>query len=482
MLTSLFIIIALVVGIVLGYLGARKSMSDTQLMYNQHIEEIRISAQSNAVQQNELFQQQLETVRHELTRQTELLLRERSQQLTDENKNQLSSVIEPLCKGLDEMKKYVADNNQLQHEKILSLDANIKATLTQTQLVGERADRLAAALTGENKTQGNFGELRLRTLLESMGLQEGLQFEEQATLRDAHGRVTQHNETGRKLIPDVVLHFPDKRDVIIDSKVSLKAFEDYYNANNEDEKSEALKRHIASVRAHVKELSQKNYAQHGTAGQQQLDFVVMYLFSESALSLALNTEPTLWKEAYDKGVFITSSQNLYALLRMLEMSWKQQRQMENQREIVKLANTIVSRVQLFYERFVKVEEAFGKVLGKFEDTKKLLSPSGQSIIKAANSLVELGAQEDKQRKQSLPKAEETHVLTEEAKGNAPIAQLQQETAHTTTNNKDESADGARGKGEEGYEDEEGIEDTTFNTAKVVDDDPLRSNLPHPDRL
>lgn len=257
MLTSLFIIIALIVGIVLGYLGARKSMSDTQLMYQQQIEEIRKSAQSNAVQQKELFQQQLETVRHELTRQTELLLRERSQQLTDENKNQLSSVIEPLCKGLDEMKKYVADNNQLQHEKILSLDANIKATLTQTQLVGERADRLAAALTGENKTQGNFGELRLRTLLESMGLQEGLQFEEQVTLRDADGRVTKHNETGKKLIPDVVLHFPDKRDVIIDSKVSLKAFEDYYNANNEDEKSEALKRHIASVRAHVQELSQK---------------------------------------------------------------------------------------------------------------------------------------------------------------------------------------------------------------------------------
>lgn len=442
-------------------------MSDTQLMYQQQIEEIRKSAQSNAAQQKELFQQQLETVRHELTRQTELLLRERSQQLTDENKNQLSSVIEPLCKGLDEMKKYVADNNQLQHEKILSLDANIKATLTQTQLVGERADRLAAALTGENKTQGNFGELRLRALLESMGLQEGLQFEEQVTLRDADGRVVKHNETGKKLIPDVVLHFPDKRDVIIDSKVSLKAFEDYYNANNEDEKSEALKRHIASVRAHVQELSQKNYAQHGAVGHQQLDFVVMYLFSESALSLALNTEPTLWKEAYDKGVFITSSQNLYALLRMLEMSWTQQRQMENQRKIVEQANTIVSRVQLFYKRFIEVEKAFGIVSEKFKETKKLLSPSGHSIITAANNLVQLGAKENKSK--PLPKAEETHALTEEAKGNAQIAQLQQETAHTTTNNKDESADGARGKGEEGYEDEEGIEDTTFNTAKEVDD-------------
>lgn len=289
------------------------------------------------------------------------------------------------------MKQYVANNNELQLEKILRLDESIQITLSKTELIGERADRLAAALTGENKTQGNFGELRLRTLLESMGLQEGLQFEEQTTLRDAQGKVTKHNETGKKLIPDVILHFPDKRDVIIDSKVSLKAFEDYYNATNEDEKSEALQRHITSVRAHVKELSQKNYAQHSMAGRKQLDFVVMYLFSESALSLALNAEPTLWKEAYDKGVFITSSQNLYALLRMLEMSWTQQRQMENQHKIVNLANTIVSRVQLFYQRFVEVEEAFGKVLDNFENTKKLLSPSGQSIINAANSLVQLGA-------------------------------------------------------------------------------------------
>ena len=437
MLTPLFIIIALVVGIVLGYLGARKSMSDTQLMYQQQIEELRKSAQINAAQQKELFQQQLETVRHELTGQTERLLRERSQQLTDENKNQLSSVIAPLREGLDEMKQ--------------------------------------AALTGENKTQGNFGELRLRTLLESMGLQEGLQFEEQTTLRDAQGKVTKHNETGKKLIPDVILHFPDKRDVIIDSKVSLKAFEDYYNATNEDEKAEALQRHITSVRAHVKELSQKNYAQHSMAGRKQLDFVVMYLFSESALSLALNAEPTLWKEAYDKGVFITSSQNLYALLRMLEMSWTQQRQMENQHKIVNLANTIVSRVQLFYQRFVEVEEAFGKVLDNFENTKKLLSPSGQSIINAANSLVQLGAKEDARRKKSLPKAQATLAPTEETEEDNPTAQLQRETAYPSPNNKDESADhadGARSQGEEGYEDDTGIEDTTFNTVMEDDDEPL----------
>ena len=405
MWSLLFVILALIIGLVLGYVGARKSMSETHVIYQRQIEEVRRSAQINAEQQQQLFQQQLATVRNELTGQTERLLRERSQQLTEENKNQLSSVIDPLRNGLQQMQERVEMTNKTQQETMLRLDESIKATLMQTQLVGERADRLAAALTGENKTQGNFGELRLRTLLESMGLEEGVQFEEQITLRDASGRPIKHDETGKRMIPDVVLHFPDERDVVIDSKVSLRAFEDYYNATDEIEKSEALQRHIASVRAHVKELSNKSYAQYGRAGRQRLDFVVMYMFSESALSLALGAAPTLWREAYDKGVFITSSQNLYALLRVLEMSWTHQRQVENQQKIVEEANKMVSRVQLFCQRFTEVEDYLGKAQKKFDAVKTLLSPSGQSIVNAANRLVQLGAKEDSARKVALPKTD-----------------------------------------------------------------------------
>lgn len=405
MWSLLFVILALIIGLVLGYVGARKSMSETHVIYQRQIEEVRRSAQINAEQQQQLFQQQLATVRNELTGQTERLLRERSQQLTEENKNQLSSVIDPLRNGLQQMQERVEMTNKTQQETMLRLDESIKATLMQTQLVGERADRLAAALTGENKTQGNFGELRLRTLLESMELEEGVQFEEQITLRDASGRPIKHDETGKRMIPDVVLHFPDERDVVIDSKVSLRAFEDYYNATDEIEKSEALQRHIASVRAHVKELSNKSYAQYGRVGRQRLDFVVMYMFSESALSLALGAAPTLWREAYDKGVFITSSQNLYALLRVLEMSWTHQRQVENQQKIVEEANKMVSRVQLFCQRFTEVEDYLGKAQKKFDAVKTLLSPSGQSIVNAANRLVQLGAKEDSARKVALPKAD-----------------------------------------------------------------------------
>lgn len=435
MLPFIFVILALIIGLLLGYVGARKSMGETHAMYQQQIEEVRKNAQTNAEQQQALFQQQLATVRNELTGQTERLLRERSQQLTEENKSQLSSVLEPLRSGLQQMKDSVEKTNQSQEDTMRRLDESIKATLMQTKLVGERADRLATALTGENKTQGNFGELRLRTLLENMGFEEGVQFEEQITLRDEAGRALKHDETGKKMIPDVILHFPDERDVVIDSKVSLKAFEDYYNTTDETEQAAILQRHVASVRAHIKELSSKNYAQYnGISGRQRLDFVVMYMFSESALSLALAAEPTLWKEAYEQGVFITSSQNLYALLRVLEMSWTHQRQVENQQKIVEEANRMVQRVQLFCQRFDEVEDYFNKAHKKFDSVKKLLSPSGQSIVNAANRLVQLGAKQDA-RKAALPKAElleieedtvvshelrETTVLTEESANNVAV--------------------------------------------------------------
>ena len=435
MLPFIFVILALIIGLLLGYVGARKSMGETHAMYQQQIEEVRKNAQTNAEQQQALFQQQLATVRNELTGQTERLLRERSQQLTEENKSQLSSVLEPLRSGLQQMKDSVEKTNQSQEDTMRRLDESIKATLMQTKLVGERADRLATALTGENKTQGNFGELRLRTLLENMGFEEGVQFEEQITLRDEAGRALKHDETGKKMIPDVILHFPDERDVVIDSKVSLKAFEDYYNTTDETEQAAILQRHVASVRAHIKELSSKNYAQYnGISGRQRLDFVVMYMFSESALSLALAAEPTLWKEAYDQGVFITSSQNLYALLRVLEMSWTHQRQVENQQKIVEEANRMGQRVQLFCQRFDEVEDYFNKAHKKFDSVKKLLSPSGQSIVNAANRLVQLGAKQDA-RKAALPKAElleieedtvvshelsETTVLTEESANNVAV--------------------------------------------------------------
>lgn len=375
-----------------------KQLDEQQSMYEKRLEELK-------TQQREQLVEQMRLIKAEMNAASEKILKERAAELSTNNEQQLAHILNPLRENIQQMKEAVEKSDRAQTVTMERLDASIKENLKQAQEVGERADKLAQALTSENKTQGNFGELRLKQLLEEMGLEEGVQFEEQTTLRDEQGRTVHDEEEGHRLIPDVILHFPDRRDVIIDSKMSFTAFQDYFNAKSDEEREAALRRHLMSVRQHVNELSRKNYSRYVSEGRQRLDFVMMYVFSESALQLALSNDPTLWKEAYDKGVIIAGSQTLYIMLRVLEMTWKQVRQVENQQEIMKTANMIVERVQLFYERFLKVDEQLHKTGEAFEDLKRSTASSGQSITTAAAKLLKYGAQENPKRKQRLPSSQ-----------------------------------------------------------------------------
>lgn len=352
-------------------------------------------------QQKQMQEQQMRLIQEQMNSVSERILKERSEELGRKNQEQMSVILNPLKDGIAEMRKAVEQSDKDHHENMARLDESIKNSIELSREVGKRADSLAQALTGENKTQGNFGELRLKQLLEDMGLEEGVQFEEQVTMKDASGRTIYDEEEGHRMVPDVILHFPDERDVIIDSKMSFKAFEDYHSAETDVERGDALARHLASVRQHVNELSRKNYSSYLKEGRGKLDFVVMYVFSESALQLALLNDTTLWKEAYDKGVIISGSQNLYMLLRVLEMTWRQVRQVENQEKIMQAANAVVDRVQLFYERFMKADEMLERTRGAFDDVKTVTASSGQSIEVAANKLVKFGAQKNPKRKYQL---------------------------------------------------------------------------------
>lgn len=372
----------------------RRQLSEQEKRHTSHIDELR-------QQQKEQLEQQSALIREQINNASEQILKKRAEELQRNNTEQLSTILTPLHERLQQMREAVEKSERGQSLAMERLDAVIKENLRQVHEVGERADKLAEALTSENKTQGDFGELRLRTLLINMGLEEGVQFEEQATMRDERGKTIYEEENGRRMMPDVILHFPDDRDVIIDSKMSLKAFEEYFNAESEEDKARALTRHIASVRSHVKELAHKNYSSYIRKGRQKLDFVLMYVYSESALQLALANDVTLWKEAYDQGVVISGSQNLYMILRVLEMTWRQVRQAENQEEIMKVADEVVNRVQMFYERFLDVEDQLEKTRKAFDSLKTNTSPSGKSIITAASKLLDYGAKENPKRKVSL---------------------------------------------------------------------------------
>lgn len=357
--------------------------------------------------QKESEQRQASLIREQINSASETILKKRAEELSADNQEQMAAILTPLHEHLRQMREAVERSDREHTTSMERLDASIKANLKQAKEVGERADKLAQALMSENKTQGNFGELRLRTILENMGLEEGVQFEEQTTLRDDKGQAFTGEDSGQRMVPDIILHFPDERDVVIDSKMSLKAFEEYFNTDDENVKAEALKRHVASVRAHVKELAQKKYNRYVRQGHSRLDFVVMYVYSESALQLALSNDSTLWNEAYEQGVVISGSQNLYMMLRVLEMTWRQVRQAENQEEIMNTANELVSRVQLFYERLIAVDEQLIKTCKAFDQLKTSTSPSGKSIITSARKLLKFGAQENPKSKQRLPRSTES---------------------------------------------------------------------------
>lgn len=351
-------------------------------------------------QQEQQLQQQEKLIGERFKTMSEQILTDRSRQLADHNTSQLATILQPLNEGLKQMREAVEKSDQQRSMTMERLGASIEANFRMAKEVGERADKLANALTSENKTQGNFGELRLRTLLENMGLEEGTQYEEQVTLRSNGQTVT--SEEGHRLQPDVILHFPDHRDVIIDSKMSLKAFYDYHNATSDDERQAALERHVESVRRHVKELARKKYHDYTDSGRRKLDFVMMYVFSEGALQLALSQAPSLWSEAYDQGVVITGSQTLSMMLRILEMTWRQVRQAENQDNIMQAANELVNRVQMFYERLQDTRGLLQRTVQSFDQLEASTAESGRGIPTAARKLLKYGAKENPKRKMRLP--------------------------------------------------------------------------------
>ena len=411
----LFLIIGIAIGAVGVYFAMRsgvqaakernasteQQMRDQQETFRQQMKVLQETHQHQIHDQQEAQQQQMQQqmalLREQMSTTSERVLKERAVELSEVNSEQLSKILTPLQQNLQLMRTQTEKMQKDHDDSLRELKAAIQINMERERAMGEQTERIAQALTGQNKVQGNFGELKLTQILEQMELERGLQYDTQETMRDPQGRPIT-SEEGRRMIPDAVLHFPDGRDVIIDSKMSFTAFVDYQNAKDEDARNEALRRHLSSMRQHVRELAQKQYFRYAKSDKGRLDFVLMYVFQESALQLALQSDTTLWKDAYDQGVVISGSQSLYMTLRVLELTWKQTRQVENQEKMMQCANTLVERVQLFAERFDRVSELLDKTRRSFDDLTVVTAPSGPSITTAARNLLKYGAQENKKKK------------------------------------------------------------------------------------
>ncbi len=379
-----------------------KRLTEVKSAYEKQLAQAKENSQEQMAALREMNKRQVEDqlnlIREQMTATSEKVLKARQEELAGRNMEQVSKIITPLQQGLKDMEEALRHSKEQQKDALTRLDETIKLSMEKSQSLGETADRLTRALTGEVKVQGNFGELRLKQLLEDLELKEGEQYDTQQTLRDKFGKSLK-GEDGRGLVPDFILHFPDNRHVVVDSKMSLTDYERYMNApDSSEEKSIYLKAHIDSVKAQVKRLARKDYTKYLPEGCNRLSFALMYIPVEGALNLALLNDTSLWHEAYDQGVMILGPQTMYMNLRVLEMMWTQVRQLENQQAMIDAANTVVERVQDFAIRFHDVEAAMDETLSKMTKLKITTAQSGPSIITAARNLLKAGARENKKKK------------------------------------------------------------------------------------
>ncbi|MBR3647575.1 MAG: DNA recombination protein RmuC [Paludibacteraceae bacterium] len=336
------------------------------------------------------MEQAIATMKEQVQNTTNRMLKERQEELQQANSANMRQIVDPLKETISKMETALKENKSTHETSTEAIKAKIETLVGTTLRMQDSADRLSNALTAESKAQGNWGEQKVETLLHALGLERGLEYDAQEFLRDATGGIIVAEETSQRMQPDIILHLDETRDLIIDSKVSLSAFIDYTNADDDAARSLALAAHLKSVRNHVKELAKKNYAAYVKAPRQSVDFVMMFVPVDAALQLALTSDPTLWREAMNQGVFIIGEQNLYAALRAVQVTWTSIKQNANNKAICDTAEELINRVGDLLEKVQRLGKKLEEANSAYEAVSDKAN-KGQSVLGSARKLVKLGA-------------------------------------------------------------------------------------------
>ena len=366
------------------------------------LELLRQQMADDAEQQEKLFQQQLKTTTEQLTNMAQQFMETSAQKLKVQNTESMTGITQPLKEAMAQMQKAISESQKDGAARSAAFGVQMEQMLREARQLGERAESLTNVLRCDNKVSGNMGEIILGDLLTSQGLTEGIHYEVQARLRDENGRPLKHDETGREMQPDVILHYPQGQDAIIDSKVSLVAYERYVNAESAEEKERYLQDHIKSVRQHVNELARKDYSKYIKNGRDAVDFVIMFVPFESSLQLALANAPSLWREAFEKKVFVTGEQNLLGILHMIHIAWVQNQQAENQQKVFGLAEQLLDRLGDFVKRYNELGDRLHKTVEAYDSANNKLVTGRQSVAQKGRELVDLGAKENANRRIPMP--------------------------------------------------------------------------------
>lgn len=342
----------------------------------------------------ESLNQQLEKVKAQVTAESEKMLKAREEELEKRAKQTFEAITGGLDKDIKDMKEAFDLNRKTHTETSQSLKENLESAVKhlreQTVSIGDKADNLADALRGKNKTQGNWGEIILDNLFTNEGMREGRDYDKEATLRDEQGQIIMNEDTSKRMRPDYILHYPDGNDVVVDSKVVLTAVDDYFRATDEAAKEDAKARNLAAIKDQVKNLAKKDYSRYLTPGRRMLDYVIMFVPVYSALRLAYEADRNLWNDAYRQGVLITTEETLMPFLRMIRIAWTSHEQVANQQQIIATAETILARVSDFCTAHAKMGKKLEEAMDQYDACDKKIRDRGQSIVGAANKLIQLG--------------------------------------------------------------------------------------------
>ena len=370
-------------------------------------------AEAMAAQQQR-FDEIMAKVAAQVKSATDDMLKQRQKEFAETSNTNLGQIVNPLRETIEKMKQAMNENTLKQTSMSTEMRTNIEHMMRQSAAAQRSAEELTRVFKHGTKVQGDWGETVLDELLEAQGLTRGIHYDTQAVIRDAGGQVIK-TEEGSLMRPDVILHLDQRREVIIDSKVSLTAFIDYVNAETEDARQQYLKAHIDSLQKHVKELSVKDYSSYIQPPKVRMDYVIMFVPHTGALWTALNAQPDLWRRAMDKNVFIADEQTLFAALRIINLTWTQIAQAQNHEKVYALANEMIDRVGQFMKKYQAIGKALDSAAKAYEDGEKKLLPGGQSILQTCGKLVKLGAkQSDKNPLPQLVDVDEVPAIGDAA--------------------------------------------------------------------
>jgi DNA recombination protein RmuC len=337
-----------------------------------------------------LLQETRESMNNEFKALANQIFESKHKVFKAESKEQLDNILSPLSERIKEFEKRVEKSYNDESKERYSLIKEVRNLQDLNTRISKDAINLTNALKGESKTQGTWGEIILERVLEKSGLEKGREYEVQVSMK---------NEDGRRLQPDVIVHLPEEKDVVIDAKVSLTAYERYCSTDDDQDRAESLKQHLQSMRQHIKQLGDKDY--HNLEGLKTLDFVLLFVPIEAAFSLAVQQDNNLFTDAFERNIVMVAPSTLLATLRTIQNIWRYEQQNKNAQEIASKAGALYDKFVNFVADLENIGAKIDSTQAAYRDAHNKLTSGRGNLVRRAEGMRELGAKVSKSLPQKL---------------------------------------------------------------------------------